>query len=91
MGAGIGYVAANAGIDVVLLDRDEDRSVREFAAVALGVKDLRWFPSASFPCHEPQIAHLESGVIHHIEGQLYSWRPRMASYSAAAWRAGRNR
>jgi len=30
------------------------------AAAELGVKDLRWFPSASFPCHEPQIAHLES-------------------------------
>ena len=40
------------------------------AAAELGVKDLRWFPSASFPCHEPQIAHLESGVLHHIEGSM---------------------
>jgi len=40
------------------------------AAAELGVKDLRWFPSASFPVHEPQIAHLESGVIHHIEGSM---------------------
>ena len=40
------------------------------AAAELGVKDLRWFPSASFPCHEPQIEHLESGVIHHIEGSM---------------------
>ena len=40
------------------------------AAAELGVKDLRWFPSASFPVHEPQIAHMESGVIHHIEGSM---------------------
>ncbi len=40
------------------------------AAAELGVKDLRWFPSASFPCHEPMIRHLESGVIHHIEGSM---------------------
>jgi len=40
------------------------------AAAELGVKDLRWFPSASFPVHEPQIGHLESGVIHHIEGSM---------------------
>ncbi len=40
------------------------------AAAALGVKDLRWFPSASFPCHAPIIDHLESGVIHHIEGSM---------------------
>jgi len=40
------------------------------AAAELGVKDLRWFPSASFPCHEPQIGHMESGVIRHIEGSM---------------------
>ncbi len=40
------------------------------AAAALGVKDLRWFPSASFPCHAPIIRHLESGVVHHIEGSM---------------------
>ena len=39
-------------------------------AAELGVKDLRWFPSASFPVHEPQVGHLESGVIHHIEGSM---------------------
>ena len=36
----------------------------------LGIKDIRWFPSASFPCHSPLIKHLESGVIHHIEGSM---------------------
>ena len=35
-----------------------------------GKKDLRWFPSASFPCHEPMIKHMENGVICHIEGSL---------------------
>ncbi len=40
------------------------------AAAELGVKDLRWFPSASFPCHAPIIEHLESGVVHHIEGSM---------------------
>jgi len=40
------------------------------AAAKLGVKDLRWFPSASFPCHAPIIEHLKSGVVHHIEGSM---------------------
>jgi citrate lyase subunit alpha/citrate CoA-transferase len=40
------------------------------AAADLGVKDLMWFPSASFPAHAPQIAHLDSGLIHHIEGSM---------------------
>ena len=40
------------------------------AAAELGVRDLRWFPSASFPCHAPIIKHLDSGVVHHIEGSM---------------------
>ncbi len=36
----------------------------------VGVKDLVWFPSASFPCHEPIIRHLDGGVVHHIEGSM---------------------
>ncbi len=40
------------------------------AAAELGIKDLRWFPSASFPCHAPIIDHMENGVIHHIEGSM---------------------
>lgn len=36
----------------------------------LGVKGLRWFPSASFPCHEHLIQYLEDGTIHHIEGSM---------------------
>jgi citrate lyase subunit alpha/citrate CoA-transferase len=40
------------------------------AAAEIGVKDLIWFPSASFPCHAPIIKHLHSGVVHHIEGSM---------------------
>jgi citrate lyase subunit alpha/citrate CoA-transferase len=36
----------------------------------MGVKDLMWYPSASFPCHGHNIQHLDSGVIHHIEGSM---------------------
>lgn len=44
---------------------------RIFDSVAkMGVKNTRWFPSAAFPCQEPIIKHLESGVIHHIEGSI---------------------
>ena len=52
--------------------RNGDKVANEiFAAAAkLGVKDLRWFPSASFPCHAPIIDHLASGVVHHIEGSM---------------------
>ena len=39
-------------------------------AAEIGVRDLRWFPSASFPCHAPVIEHMENGVVHHIEGSL---------------------
>ncbi len=40
------------------------------AAAKMGRRDLMWFPSASFPCHEPVIGHMEKGVIHHIEGSM---------------------
>jgi len=36
----------------------------------MGVKDLVWFPSASFPCHEPITKHLENGTINRIEGSM---------------------
>lgn len=39
-------------------------------AKELGVKDLVWYPSASFPCHAPLIEYLEDGTIHHIEGSM---------------------
>lgn len=36
----------------------------------MGVKGLRWFPSASFPCHEHLIKYLEDGTINRIEGSM---------------------
>jgi citrate lyase subunit alpha/citrate CoA-transferase len=39
-------------------------------AAEMGVKDLVWLPSASFPCHAPVIDLMEAGVVHHIEGSM---------------------
>jgi citrate lyase subunit alpha/citrate CoA-transferase len=39
-------------------------------ASELGVKDLCWFPSASFSCHAYLIKYLENGTISHIEGSM---------------------
>ncbi len=36
----------------------------------MGIKDLVWFPSASFPCHQHLIPYLEDGTIQRIEGSL---------------------
>jgi len=36
----------------------------------LGVKDLTWYPSASFPCQEGLIEYLEDGTINRIEGSM---------------------
>jgi len=49
------------------------------AASELGLKDLVWFPSASFPCHEPIIEYLKDGTIHHIEGSMNGPLGRFAS------------
>lgn len=40
------------------------------AAHEMGVKGLRWFPSASFPCHQHLIPYLEDGTIQRIEGSM---------------------
>jgi len=55
------------------------------AASDLGTKGLMWFPSAAFPCHEPMIKHLDSGVIHHIEGSLNG---PLGKYASAGKMAG---
>ena len=39
-------------------------------AAKMQIKNLRWFPSASFPCHKPIINHLQNGTINHIEGSM---------------------
>ena len=36
----------------------------------MGIKNIRWFPSASFPVHSHLIKYLEDGTIHHIEGSM---------------------
>lgn len=36
----------------------------------MGVKNIRWFPSASFPCHQHLIQYLEDGTIDRIEGSM---------------------
>jgi citrate lyase subunit alpha/citrate CoA-transferase len=40
------------------------------AAARIGVKDLTWFPSASFPSQKGAIDLMDSGVIDHIEGSM---------------------
>src|ERR1039458_5446145 len=40
------------------------------AAARIGVKDLIWFPSASFPAQKGVIELMASGVIDHIEGSM---------------------
>ena len=32
-------------------------------ASGMGIKDLVWFPSASFPCNDPLIKYLDDGTI----------------------------
>jgi citrate lyase subunit alpha/citrate CoA-transferase len=40
------------------------------AAARIGVKDLVWFPSASFPSQKSVIDLLASGAVEHIEGSM---------------------
>ncbi len=39
-------------------------------ASELGVKNLCWFPSASFSCHAYLLKYLDDGTISHIEGSM---------------------
>jgi len=48
-------------------------------ASSLGIRDLVWFPSASFDCHAPLIKYLEDGTIHHIEGSMNGQLGRFTS------------
>lgn len=49
------------------------------AIKSLGIKNIRWFPSASFPCHQHLIKYLDDGTIHHIEGSMNGPLGRYAS------------
>jgi citrate lyase subunit alpha/citrate CoA-transferase len=46
----------------------------------MGIKNIRWFPSASFPVHAHLIKYLENGTIHHIEGSMNGPLGEYASY-----------
>jgi citrate lyase subunit alpha/citrate CoA-transferase len=65
------------------------------AASEMGAKDLMWFPSASFPCHEPVIDLMDRGVVHHIEGSMngplgeYTSRGRMRGLGVLRSHGGR--
>ncbi len=48
-------------------------------AAELGIKNLIWFPSASFECHAPLAKYLEDGTIHHIEGSMNGQLGRFTS------------
>jgi len=52
--------------------RDGDLIANQIFDIAreLGVKNLRWFPSAGFPCHAHLIPYLEDGTINRIEGSM---------------------
>ena len=39
-------------------------------ASSMGIRDLVWLPSASFPCNDPVIKYLEDGTINRIEGSM---------------------
>ncbi|MCK5760411.1 MAG: citrate lyase subunit alpha, partial [Candidatus Delongbacteria bacterium] len=45
----------------------------------LGIKNLVWYPSASFPCQASLIKYMEDGTIHHIEGSMNGPLGRFAS------------
>jgi citrate lyase subunit alpha/citrate CoA-transferase len=53
-----------------LRDGDKVAVMALQAAARLGVKDLMWFPSASFPSQAAAIELMNSGAIHHIEGSM---------------------
>jgi citrate lyase subunit alpha / citrate CoA-transferase len=52
--------------------RDGDLVNNQVFSIAseIGIKDLVWLPSASFPCNDPVIEYLENGTINRIEGSM---------------------
>lgn len=61
--------------------RDGDLVANQIFDIAheMGVKNLRWFPSASFPCQQKLISYLEDGTINRIEGSMNGPLGRFAS------------
>jgi citrate lyase subunit alpha/citrate CoA-transferase len=64
-------------------------------AARIGIKNLVWFPSASFPSQKPVIDLMESGVVHHIEGSMngplgdYCSHGKMRGYGVLRSHGGR--
>ncbi len=64
-------------------------------AARMGIKDLMWFPSASFPSQKPVIDLMEAGVVHHIEGSMngplgdYCSQGKMRGYGVLRSHGGR--
>jgi citrate lyase subunit alpha/citrate CoA-transferase len=53
-----------------LRDGDRVAMMALEAAERIGVKDIVWFPSASFPSQQGAIDLMASGVVHHLEGSM---------------------
>ena len=53
-----------------LRDGDRVALMALSTAATMGVKNLTWFPSASFPSQKSAIELMEAGVIDHIEGSM---------------------
>lgn len=71
-------IAAKGGVrdGMVLSNHHHLRNGDKMALVALqtlermGIKDILWFPSASFPCQESVRGMMDRGTVHHIEGSM---------------------
>ncbi|OIP00350.1 MAG: citrate lyase subunit alpha [Bacteroidetes bacterium CG2_30_33_31] len=61
--------------------RDGDLIANQIFDIAheLGIRNLRWFPSASFPCHSYLIKYLQDGTINRIEGSMNGALGKFAS------------
>jgi len=77
-----------------LRDGDKVALMALEAAARIGVKDLMWFPSASFPSQKSAIELMEKGVIHHIEGSMngplgdYCTKGKMRGWACCVRMAG---
>jgi len=66
--------------------RDGDLLANQIFDLAhdLGMKNLVWAPSASFPCHEHLIQYLEDGTINRIEGSMNGPLGKFTSFGKMA-------
>jgi len=53
-----------------LRNGDKVATLTLMTAAKMGIKDLMWFPSASFPSQSAVIDLMDKGVVHHIEGSM---------------------